>query len=320
MASTVESLIIKGCILNYQGTATSSNKRKFEIIASRYATLRAFIEAQITDYNNFRTEEGLPCFRPLTDKEISAIENLKSIINIGDSVEKNFIRLLTNDFVKKQLTMLDEMSIDKLNSNPMLCKALNFQSADELVRYNAYAAISRSIVTSMGFLLQNLLLYSSERAYDGREFAEGNDTKFDVVIDRLDGVRAYIELKSGPNDLDAAQVKHYAREIVAVEQLGYRGFIGIAYGKKDVHSVSFGLLESYLPNWIDKTLIGQELWDYVTDNPDYHNILMQKIEETSKLLLGCDSIIVKIESRIQSLTASFVERYPSIEDYYSTLW
>lgn len=320
MASTIEALIIKGCSLNFQGTPTKNNKRKFEIIASRYATLRAFYEATISDYNDFKTVEGTHCFRPLNDKEKFAIECLKSIINLDYSIEENFIRLLTNDFVKKQLTMLDEMSIEKLNSNPMLCRALNFQTAEELVRYNAYAAISRSIVTSMGFLLQNLLLYSSEEAYDGKDFAEGHDTKFDVVIDRLDGVRAYIELKSGPNDLDAAQVKHYAREISAVEEAGYRGFIGIAYGKKDAQSVSFGLLESYLPDWFNKTLIGQELWDYVTDNPNYHNILMQKIEETSRQLLGSDSIVVKIESRIQCLTTSFIERYSSLEDYYSTLW
>lgn len=320
MAATVETLIIKGCTLNYEGTPSKANKRKFEIIASRFATLETFCEASISDYNDFRTVEGTPCFRPLTDKEISAIESLKGVINLDYTIEENFIRLLTNEFVKKQLAMLDEMNIDKLNSNPMLCRALNFQTADELVRYNAYAAISRSIVTSMGFLLQNLLLYSSEDAYDGKDFAEGNDTKFDVVIDRLDGVRAYIELKSGPNDLDAAQVKHYAREISAVERTGYRGFIGIAYGKKDTNSVSFGLLESYLPDWFNKTLIGQELWDFVTDNPNYHNILMQKIEETSQLLLGTDSIVVKIESRIQKLMDSFNERYNSLEEYYSTLW
>ena len=320
MSATVENLIIKGCNISYCGNLTDNNKRKFRIIASRFSTVQAFVQASIEQLNGFRTVEGIHCFRPLTIKETQAILNLQELLSPEDSIQENFIKILTYNFIEKQTAMLNEMSIEKLNSNPLLCKTLNFRSAEELVRYNAYSAISRSIVTSMGFLIQDLLLYSSEEIYDGKNDAEGKDTKFDVVIDRLDGVRSYIELKSGPNDLDAAQVKHYAREIAAVEKHGLGGFIGIAYGKKDSPSVSFGLLESYLPDWLNKTLIGQELWDYVTENPDYHNILLTKIEETSQAVLGNNSIITEIENKIHELTMTFISRYSSLEEYYSTLW
>jgi len=46
-----------------------------------------------------------------------------------------------------------------------------------------------------------------------------------------------------------------------------------------------------LPKWTDRTLIGQELWDYVTTNPHYHDILMNKIRQVAESLLGMDSIV-----------------------------
>lgn len=47
--------------------------------------------------------------------------------------------------------MLSTISIDTFNANPILCAALNLKTPEEFVRYNAYQAIGRSIVTSMGF-------------------------------------------------------------------------------------------------------------------------------------------------------------------------
>lgn len=320
MAANIENLIYKGCILALNGSETDSNKRKFNVISTQFSTLQAFKEAAITQLNGFKTVEGNPCFRPLTDKEVKAIQEIQHLIAPVNSVQENFIKILTHYFLKKQMVMLEEMNVEKLNCNPMLCKALNFRSTEDLVRYNAYSAITRSIVTSMGYLLQNLLLYSSEYAYDGKDYKEGKNTKFDVVVEKLDGIKAYIELKSGPNDLDAAQIKHYSEEINAVEKAGFKGFIGMAYGKRNSKTVSLGLLETYLSDWMNKTLIGKELWEYVTDNPNYHKLLLQKIEETSKAILGRKSLVAKIEAKIRELTRLFEAKYATLDDYYATLW
>jgi hypothetical protein len=318
MPASISALIEKGCLLHLNGNNTF--KEKLRIIGSRYSTLKCFVDSTIDDYNAFKTVEGTPCFKPLTDKEIEAVDKFKLQIDPEKSIEENFISILTSKFINKQLAMLEKMSVNDLNANPMLCRALNFTTAEDLIRYNAYASISRSIVTSMGFLIQDLLLYSSNNVYDGKNFEEGEKTKFDIVVESLENVRAYIEVKSGPNDLDAAQVKHYGEEIKKVEEKGYKGYVGIAYGKRSTPSVSFGLFEQYLANWIDRTLIGQELWDFVTSNKDYHNILMNQIQGVADSLLGEESIVTKIENKVAVLTAEFKVKFKTLEDYYSTLW
>lgn len=232
MASTISEFIVKGSTIYYPGNPSARTKEKFNIIGARYATLKAFKNTSINTFNGFKTEEGIPCFKKLTEKEETAIIALQQQIDETLSIEENFIILLTQEFIRKQINMLQSMNIENLNANPILCKALKLNNPEEFVKYYAYAAISRSIVTSMGYFVQDLLLYSNKNVYDGKTYSEGNKTKWDIVIDNLNSVKSYIEIKSGPNDMDAAQVKHYADEIQLVEKKGQKAFIGITYGKK----------------------------------------------------------------------------------------
>ncbi len=320
MAATINEFIYKGAMLNYNGTPSVQSREKFNVIGSRYSTLAAFKSATIKTFNDFKTEEGIACFKPLTEKEVNAIQVLQNTIDCSLSIEKNFIILLTQDFIRKQINMLNSMDIEGLNANPILCRALKLNTPKEFIKYYAYAAISRSIVTSMGFLVQNLLLYSNKNVYDGKLYAEGNKTKWDLVIDKLGDVRNYIEVKSGPNDMDAAQVKHYADEIGLVEQNDHKAFIGITYGKKDAKTVSTSILETYLPDWKNKTLIGKELWDYISEDPTYHDQLMNTIQNTAEAFLGEESLIDKIEARIEELITIFNNKYATMEDFYNSLW
>lgn len=320
MASTITEYVIKGCTIHYNGSTTAKSKEKFCIIGSHYSTLTAFKKATIDTFNNFKTEEGTPCFRTLTDKEETAIKTLQQTIDINLSVEENFIVLLTQEFIRKQVNMLQTMDIEALNANPILCKALKLNTPKEFVKYYAYAAISRSIVTSMGYFVQDLLLYSNENVYDGKLYKEGNKTKWDIVIDKLGAVRSYIEVKSGPNDMDAAQVKHYAEEIKLIEKKRQKAFIGITYGKKDTRTVTTSLLETYLPDWKNKTLIGKELWDYISGNDNYHTILMETIKNTTEAFLEEESLIDKIDKRIEELIEIFNSKYKTIDEFYNSLW
>ena len=136
----------------------------------------------------------------------------------------------------------------------------------------------------------------------------------------MDGVRSFLEIKSGPNDLDAAQVKHYAEEIALVEQKGEKAFIGITYGKKESKTVSTGLLESYLPNWKEKTLIGKELWDFVAGSEGYHDLLTATVRNTAEALLATESLTEKVNRKIEELVETFKHRYDSMEDFHRSLW
>lgn len=320
MAATLYNLINKGCPIFYEGVPTASFKTKLEIISTRFSTLKGFKNTSIESLNELKSVEGEKCFRDLTPKEVRAITAFQNEIDLKKNIVQNFIKILTIEFVTKQLTMLSNISIESFNANPILCTALNLKTPEEFVKYNAYQAIGRSIVTSMGFLVQNLLLYSNEAIFDGKNYAAGARTKFDLVLDRLGEVKSFLEIKSGFNDMDAGQVKHYADEIRRVEVDGNRGFIGITYGKKEDSTVTAGLLRTYVPDWEKKTLVGRELWDFISENENYHTILIKNIDAVANSLLKNISIVQRIEERIKELIKSFYINYDSLSDYYESLW
>lgn len=320
MAATLFNLIVEGCSVYYKGTVPGSFKEKLNYIAGHFSTLEGFKRASIDSLNNIRTDEGDKAFKKLSDKEEAAISVCQKELETNRGIIQNFIKILTQQFVDKQLAKLSETSIDSFNANPILCTALNLKTTEEFIKYNTYQSVGRSIVTSMGYLVQNLLLYSNEYIFDGRDYPEGKVTKWDLVIDRLNDVKTFLEIKSGFNDMDAGQVKHYGDEILEVEKEGNKGYIGITYGKKNDPTVSAGLLKTYVPNWEDKTLVGRELWDFVSEDENYHSILLENIDRVASAVLQNVSIVNKIEERIADLTEEFNNKYDSLDNYYESLW
>lgn len=320
MASTLSELVLKGGNIYFDGSPSKATKDKFAIIGSRYGTLAGFKRASIDTFNTFTTEDGAPCFRALTQKERSALEALKSMIDPNISVEENFIKLLTRDFIQRQALAISNLTLEGLNANPLLCKALKLNTPEEFVKFYAYSAISRSIVTSMGFLVQDLMLYSNTNVFDGKNYPTTYGTKWDVVIEKLNGTKSYIEVKSGPNDLDKTQILAYDKAINLVLQHGEEAYLGITYGKKDGKYVSTSILETYVANWRGKTLIGAELWDYISDNREYHSVLMNTIHETAESYLGDTRLVQSIDDKITDLVQDFYRQYGNMNVFYNSLW
>lgn len=320
MAATITELVKKGGSIMYDGTATSTSKEKFSIIGSRFSTLKCFKDAPISSFNQFTTVEGIRCFNSLTSKEIDALKELKQIINPDLSIEENFIIILTKDFIRRQILAIENITIEGLNANPLLCKAIKLSSREEFLKFYTYSALSRSIVTSMGYLVQDLLLYSNTNVFDGKNYPSTYGVKWDIVIEKIGGIKNYIEVKSGPNDMDKTQILSYDKAITKVLQNGEKAYWGITYGKKDGNYVSTSILETYVDSWKEKTLIGTELWDFISENSDYHNILMNTIESTTNAILGENSLIEKIDSKIKELDVVFQEKYGDMDAFYNSLW
>lgn len=138
MAATLYDLIMKGCSIYIGGSLSKAFESKLRLIASRFSTLSGFKSVSIEDLNNLKTIEGERCFRNLTPRESEAITTFQGEIDLDKSIVENFIKMLTKEFVGKQILMLSSLSIDKFNANPILCRALNLRTVEEFVRYNAY--------------------------------------------------------------------------------------------------------------------------------------------------------------------------------------
>ena len=317
MAATISEYLVKAASYN---NASQGFQKKIRTLGDQFSTLHGFKTASVKSLEAIKNQEGFPLIKPLTDREKEIVQIIQNDIDDSVSLEDNFIALLTARFIRKQTKMLTDMSLEDINTNPLLCSALKLETVSDLVRYNVYALATRSIVTSMGYLVQDLLLYSCSDVFDGKEYKEGKNTKWDIVVERLDAVRCYIEVKSGPNDLDAAQVKNYKEEIRAVEKKGHKGYIGITYGKRDANTVTMNLFRLYLDNWEERTLIGAELWDFVSENESYHEELMSIIKQTASLVMQEQSIVALIEKKVDKLIEAFDATYGSIDEYFAHLW
>ncbi len=168
--------------------------------------------------------------------------------------------------------------------------------------------------------MQDLILYSGEFVHEGKEDELGNLTKWDVVVEKADEIKAYLEIKSGTNDINKSQIHHYRQEIELIEEQGFRAFIAETYGKREDKTVSHGLLKMYLPKWEKRTLIGKELWIFLTDDEKYHQKLIETLLSASKYIMANDTIIDKIEKKIEPLKIDFSSKYNSYDDFFNSLW
>lgn len=320
MAATAQKLIVKGFQI-YNDGITAGLKEKVEMIASHYGSVSAFLKANKKDFDAVVFKVDDKKFK-LTNSEFTKLQSFQKsgLINKKSTIQENFIHILTFQFIKRQVKMIDRFNIETLNVNPILASALNLDNEVDLIRYYAYQAISRSIVTSVGFLVQDLLLYASDFVFEGKEDEQGEEIKWDLVVKRLGETDTYLEIKSGPNDLNKTQILSYKKHIETIEKQGLKAFVGETYGRRADKTITHELYKNYLPEWEDRTLIGKELWEYVSGTKNYHTKLVKLLYATSKAALRNETFIQRIESRIEPLTADFKERYRSYNNFLNSLW
>lgn len=257
---------------------------------------------------NIRSVSGRPAIRLKQDEIDKIIEvSRNSQFDASKSIAENYLSILCTNFTKVQLNMVRNLTLDKVSPNPLLIKSLNLTTPKECVTFNLYALITRSVVTSMGFFVEKLLMSSSdsvEKMKDG----------WDLLKVTEDNQKHWIQVKSGPNDMDKDQVVYWSQMIQAAENNGDRAYIGITYGKRDNDTVTLGLFRNYLENWESKTLIGRELWDFVADDEEYHKTLFSTLYECGKTVLTNHSFCEEIDKCILRMTEEFISKYGDREE------
>ena len=254
----------------------------------------------------------------LTPDQIKALSILQrsGVLTTERSLQENFVVLISRDFVRTQTKMIERLSLDRMSPNPFLIKCLNLRTPREVVELNVYMFATRSIVTSMGFFVEKLLLASSDRV-------SLCDKPWDILKVDAEGKRHWIQVKSGPNDMDVDQIRHWSGVIAAKIGEGDDAYIGVTYGKRVTTSVTLGIFKTYLKDWEKRTLIGRELWDFISEDPTYHKKLFPLLAEAAAKILGADSIESRIQRCIDRITDEFTRRYPSpgeVEKYLADIF
>jgi len=285
--------------LEVYGGFTESKANK---ISGRFDNTEEFLNVTREQLLNITTVSGRKV--RLSDEEIDRIIQVSKSgrIRTDRDTTQNYISVVTDRFINRQIENIKKISLVKLNPNPFIAKSLNLKTPTELVEFNVYALAIRSIVTSMGFFVEDLLLSTSDSV-------EKIKSGWDILKTDQNHMKHYIQVKSGPNDMDKDQIVSWISMIRDVESQGDRGYIGTTYGKRDNETVTFTLLQQLMDNLEQRTLIGRELWEFLSGDKEFLDRLLDTLRDAAKWIMGTKSVLDEIEEAVDRLTKEFVQKY-----------
>lgn len=250
--------------------------KKVEGIGSKTADRIAGYMEDIPNF--FNNTENLSKFTTSKGRRFvkdNQIIELKSIIaeyikNPTQNEKQIWISVLIKDFVKNSINELNNTSLEKLLINPFLVKAFGFDDYKEVVTFYFYQKITRSVVTSWGFTVENLLLCS------GAERTEMGG--FDMKVKR-DNKTYQLQIKSSPNTMSIEQVRQLNTHIKNIkDKISNIPILGMTYGTKEQINTQ---IQSTLIDYSKSTKIGKELWDFIANEEGYCVKLLDLIDEIS---------------------------------------
>lgn len=269
-------------------------------ISAQFTNLESFVKFKFRRFKNKKSIDGHKLIRGFNDEMVSKIENLINLINISIDINQNFQQAIGRKFIRNIILILKTLNLEKLNPNPFLIKALNLTKVDELIHFIIYQRADRSMVTSFGNTLEFLVAASG---------AEKLPKGFDL-LKKKENEKYFIQVKSGTSDMDKDQVVYWRKRIDQVEEEGHHGYIGMCYGKRgDPNAVSLKLMEKYLPEWEDRTLVGKELWKFVSGKQDYYKTVLTSLDNAANQIFRTNSIIDEINSAIEKIIIEFKNKF-----------
>ena len=212
---------------------------KADELSGQFSTLDAFYEA---DFKNIRLiRSGDQTEIGLNDRDREGAERVKKYIHPGATVREHWIRFTADRLIRKMMANIRTMELEKLTMNPFLIRALNMKTPQEIIRFNMYQTVTRSIVTTMGMSLEYMVGSSGARMGDKGEW-------YDVVKEMGD-LTYWIQVKSGPNNVNKDQIDGFNDKFDETEtEANNFARLGITYGKRDSKTVSMGLVKKYMKN------------------------------------------------------------------------
>lgn len=236
---------------------------------------RAFLEAKAAKIAQLVQANGKQTF---SDLQIKDILGMKQEFFDYEDVRTAWIYCIGKNFLMTQITMLEEKSLSNLDINPFLMQVLDLKTPMEVLEFNLYQTVTRSIVTSWGTTVENLLIRCGAEKFIEKSLRPGRRPDLQK---NLNGKKFYIQVKSGPNTMNVDMVNSL-NEVISEykEKEPDASFIlGMTYGTKGRISSQ---IKDNLYDFDKSILIGRELWDFISGEKDFHKELFRILDQSSK--------------------------------------
>ena len=266
--------------------------------------LQVFLNADKERFSRIKKSSGAALLR---DAQIDDLLTAKEPIPKRRPIEEAWVFYLGRKFLQEQAIMVQGLSLDNFDINPLLAKALTLDTPHKVIAFNVYQTVTRSVVTSWGNAVETMAKYSGCK--DNDVAIEGQTgTNFDL-IKSLGGTDYYIQVKSGPNTMNVGMVTSLNKAIERIEggRDNVEGILGMTYGKRERIS---NQITANLKDADTKMKIGREFWDFISEREDYHKVLFSLLEASSSGILS-ESFIDLIENKIIELVEQWESKATS---------
>ena len=224
------------------------------------------------------------------------------------SKEEQIQELLTN-FIINASKIIGELSAERMIEesaiNPILAKALGFKDFDSLARFYVYQRIGRSLVTSFGMKMENLV----------KLVVDGEKGEWWDVVKKSSKVNYYVSVKSGPRDMNKDQTVEFSRRAKEVMKKDSKAhpFIAMGYGKKAWPVITDTLRRQELdPD--HHTYVGKELYALLSGEKDFYKKILDFVVNAESEIIHNKTILELIDDKVGEISRDFKKKYHSIDD------
>lgn len=213
------------------------------------------------------------------------------------------------NFLNRAVKIINELSAESMIAesaiNPFLAKALGFNDFDSLARFYVYQRVGRSLVTSFGMKLEDVV----------KAILEGEKGDWWDVVKKKSGKEYFISVKSGPRDMNKDQTVEFSRRAKQIMEKNSKAkpIIGMAYGK-NVWPVIVSTLkkEGLDPN--KHALAGKKLYEELTGDKDYYKKLLDLVVKIELKATRGKTILEMLDLKVKEIANDFKKKYKNVDD------
>ncbi len=218
------------------------------------------------------------------------------------------IKKLLEKFITRAAEIIGKLSAEKMIEesaiNPILAKALGFTDFSSLARFYVYQRISRSLVTSFGTYMENLV----------KIIVDGERGEWWDVIKKSPAVNYYVSVKSGPRDMNKDQTVEFSRRAKQIMEKDRKAlpFIAMGYGKVAWPVITDTLRKQGLDPK-KHSFVGKELYALLSGDKNYYKKLLDFVVNVESQVIGKKTILQLMDDKVNEITKEFKKKYKDID-------
>ena len=221
------------------------------VAADFSSNFQEFLSADEARFSAIKTSKGTPI---LSAEQIKQIVVEKKTLAKYPDITDAWMYFIGKEFLKGQVSHLEEMQLSSLDINPFLAIALELKTPEQVLKFNLYQNVTRSVVTTWGSVVEDLLARAGADRFKEKNGRSGRRPDISKVTD---GKEYLIQIKSGPNTMNVDMVQSLNEVIAefAKSKQDSKVLLGMTYGKRSMVStqIKAGLME-----YDKSSLIGRE--------------------------------------------------------------